>query len=159
MWSDLLTMIGISRNASLDEIFLEAQKAEEILCRRNKEIYGYVLLKQVSFQGVTPDDNRSNVNDYIYRRKPLEIGTKYDTNNGEFSPETRKNRTTKQEYRGKSQQTPSYNPQVTDNWNIIQKTSATKCYNCRLGHLARNCPKRHPNNDQMASSKLHQKTS
>ena len=37
---ELLTMIGISRCESLDEIISEAQKAEEIFYQRNKQAYG-----------------------------------------------------------------------------------------------------------------------
>ncbi|CAF5068825.1 unnamed protein product [Rotaria magnacalcarata] len=39
MRNNLLTMIGVSRCESLDEIIIEAQKIEEILYQRNKQLY------------------------------------------------------------------------------------------------------------------------
>ncbi len=50
MWNDLLSMIGVSRGATLDEIILEAQKVDEVLYRRKKEERRLKYLNQNSSQ-------------------------------------------------------------------------------------------------------------
>src|SRR4051794_2216121 len=86
MRSDLLTMMGTSRGASLDEIILEAQKAEEILYRRNKEQRRAEYLKHVSFQDNTLDNNKHPDGEYNNHFKPNQITKLEESSNGKTVP-------------------------------------------------------------------------
>jgi hypothetical protein len=72
MRDDILTMIGVSQDASLDEIIMKAQIAEEILYRRNKEQRRTLYYKQVLLQGDELYDNKFHNNEINKRCKSFQ---------------------------------------------------------------------------------------
>ena len=159
MRSDLLSMIGVSRGTSLDEIIFEAQKAEEILYRRNKEKRRFEILKQVSSPVDTVDDNKGISSGYVNSRKPFEARkANYVTSSRTIPFERNMNSLTNREYMAKPQQKLSYNAQEAVDHSVTQDVNSTKCYNCGLfGHLARNCFKQRSSNYQTATITTHPK--
>lgn len=119
MRSDLLSMIGVSRGATLDEIIIEAQKVEEILYRREKEQRRREYLKQTSTE-TAKAMNQSN--DYIN------------------SPQRRNNNINTVSNRYDGSQYQKYKNLHNDK-NAIQQMNSIKCQNCGLyGHFSKNCP-------------------
>ena len=153
MRSDLLNMIGISRGASLDEIVMEAQKAEEILYHRNKQKPRFESVKQVSFQADTQGIIKRNDDGYMQLPEQLEtMGTSYNTNSRTPFSQRIKNGVINRQNTGKQRQNLNYNTQRTTDQRAMQTMNPIKCYNCGLfGHLARNCLAHQPDNNQKVS--------
>jgi len=81
MRNDLLNMIGVSRNASLDEVIAEVQQIEEILYRRAKGQRLADQLKQVSLQNAAAaSSKRYNVENIYPRKISLRINNDYSLN-------------------------------------------------------------------------------
>ena len=159
MHSDLLSMRGISRGVSLDEIIFEAQKAEEILYRRNKEKRRFEILKQVSSPVDTVDNNKGISSGYVNSRKSFEPRkANYVTSSRTIPFQRNMNSVTNREYMGKPQQKLNYNAQEAVDHSVTQDVNSMKRYNCGLfGHLARNCLKQRSSNYQTTTVTTHPK--
>lgn len=70
MRNDILTMIGVSRNASLDEVMLEAQQIEDILYRRTKGERLAKQTKQASSFNMDPSHNKRYDEENTRRARP-----------------------------------------------------------------------------------------
>ncbi|CAF2133486.1 unnamed protein product [Rotaria magnacalcarata] len=70
MRNELIVRIGLTRWDSLDDMIIEAQKVEEILCRRNKEQRRAVYMKQIAPQDDTSYHNTrlndDNINQVLF---------------------------------------------------------------------------------------------
>jgi hypothetical protein len=131
MRNDLLNMIGISRNASLDEVITEVQQIEDILYRRAK---GERLAKQIkpasSSNAETSPYKRYN-EDYTRRTTPW--SNKEDSSY---------NYTRKAKTHQVNQVTPIRNRTTTEA-NMTQQLESYGgyCYTCGgYGHWTRYCP-------------------
>ncbi|CAF1253603.1 unnamed protein product [Rotaria sordida] len=139
MRNDLLSMIGVPRGATLDEIIMEAQKVEEVLYRRKKEERRLKYLNQTSFQNDTsnvgkPQDKVMNE----YAKPLLNMNAKYSLNNRTVPVQrtifNKKNH-------DRSFPTTNYYKQTTAEIGNNQQLESMKCYTCGMwGHVAINCP-------------------
>ncbi|CAF2960927.1 unnamed protein product [Rotaria sp. Silwood2] len=145
MRNDLLSMIGISRGATLDEIIMEAQKVEEILYRRKKEERRLKYLNQMSSQNDTLKVRKSqNEVTNEYAKPLLAMNAKYPSNNKTvpFQRTTFNEKNTDRSF-----PTTNYYKQTTAEIGNIQQLESMKCYNCGTwGHVARNCRTGNTNN-------------
>lgn len=139
MRNDLLSMIGVPRGATLDEIILEAQKVEEVLYRRKKEERRFKYLNQNlsqndTFNGRKPQNEVMNKQPKPY----LTMNVNYPSNN-----RTTSNQRTTFNKRNMNQlhsNTNFYN-RTTAELNNTEQLESMKCYNCgKWGHVVRNCP-------------------
>jgi hypothetical protein len=81
MRNELLNMIGVSRNASLDEVITEVQQIEEILYRRAKSQRLADQLKQVSLQNAAAaPSKRFNEENIDPRKTSSRINNDYPLN-------------------------------------------------------------------------------
>ena len=114
------------------------------------------ILKQVSSQVDTVDDNKGITSGYVNSRKPFEDRkANYVTSSRTIPFQRNMNRVTNQEYMGKSQKKLSYNAEEAAEHSVAQDVSSTKCYKC--GHLARNCFKQRSSNYQTTTGTTHPK--
>lgn len=70
MRNDILTMIGVSRNASLDEVMVEAQQIEDILYRRAKGERLAKQTKQTSSSNMDASHNKRYDEENTRRQRP-----------------------------------------------------------------------------------------
>ena len=149
MRNDLLTMMGVSRNATLDEVITEVQQIEDILYRRAKGERLGKQLKQTSSSSADVSQNKRYNEEYTYRttpRKPRD----YQVN--AITPAY-----------GNNSQSPT-----TAFPNQTQSTESSYCYKCRrYGHWTRDCfskyrnyyPARNTTNSKNISGALDERTS
>ncbi|CAF4077516.1 unnamed protein product [Adineta steineri] len=147
MRNDILTMIGVARGATLDEIIMEAQKVEEILYRRKKEERRQKYLHQTSTQNGTSNINKSRYE--VIDKQPQVSSTmnmRYPLNN-RTAPYQRT--TINKKNTDRSYPTTNYYQQTAGKREDMQYLESIKCYNCGMwGHTARNCPTGNSNNYQ-----------
>jgi len=135
MRNNLLTMIGVSRHETLDELIFEAQKVEEILYQRSKQQQRYNNIKQESSH-------------YNTTLTPL-----YDEDE-QCEVQAMSVQQTKQRFNSymKKPRYTNYPPQSTTNRRDPQPTHNLKCYSCGLiGHIRRNCPNQYNVHQQQDS--------
>jgi hypothetical protein len=121
MKNNLLTMIGVSRYETLDELIFEAQKVEEILYQRSKQ---HKNIKQESSH-------------YNTISTPL-----YDEDE-QCEVQAMSVQQTKQRFNSymKKPRYTNYSSQATTNRRGLQPTYYLKCYTCGLkGHTQNHCP-------------------
>ncbi|CAF5060561.1 unnamed protein product, partial [Rotaria magnacalcarata] len=146
MRNNVLTMIGISRCGSLDEIIIEAQKVEEILYQRNKQLH------RNSNQD-RPQNNTSTTS--IYNNdNPYEIqAVSAYQKNRQMKTYAAGNYTNK--YYGndhQSSQWGNYSSYPTTNRRDTYSTYETRCYACgKKGHNRNNCPQQYNTYSQQQS--------
>lgn len=123
MRNDLLTMIGVSKGESLDEIITEAQKVEEILYQRSK--YS---------QAPTTTYNDSEI-----RKSLLPTGTIYTNRNQNEVIRKRTNGARSYQYQSGYHQT-----QAKNSRSYKQIPNDTECFTCgQNGHRSWQCPNRY----------------
>ncbi|CAF3396631.1 unnamed protein product, partial [Rotaria sp. Silwood2] len=151
MRNDLLSMIGIPRGATLDEIIMEAQKVEEILYRRKKEERRLKYSNQISSQNDTLNGRKSqNEVTNEYAKPLLAMNVKYSSND-KTVPVQRTTFNKKNTIR--SFPATNYYKQTTAEIGNIQQMESMECYNCGMwGHAARNCPTGSTNNYRHGAS-------
>lgn len=114
MRNDLLSMIGVPRHATLDDIILEAKKVEEVLYRRKRDER---RLKYLS--------HNTTQNEKVHVDK-----ARNDTTNKQRNP-----------YSTMNTNYLSKNKRTTNEINDTQQSESVRCYNCgKWGHVIRNCP-------------------
>ncbi|UJR24369.1 hypothetical protein I4U23_005746 [Adineta vaga] len=123
MRNDLLNMIGISRNASLDELINEVQQIEEILYRRAKDER---LSKQVTGRDILSKKHYSEDNPRHQSMRWNNESRTYQVN--EVTPGQYTNHQTQRT--------------VAPNWS--QSADSYVCYHCgEYGHWSDYCPTQH----------------
>ena len=131
MKNSLLSMIGVSRCESLDEIIMEAQKVEEILYQRSKQHRN--TNKKEMIEDVITTENY-NYND------PYEI-QEMSAYQSRKQPNTYRQQNYATTYNQQSNQYKNFSPRPTGNYRYAQSRNEIKCYACGMkGHLQRNCP-------------------
>lgn len=134
MRNDLLNMIGVSRNASLDEVLTEVQQIEDILYRRAK---GERLAKQIK-QSSTSNVEASYSKPYKDYRAPdiIQRSNKDDSYNNYSARRNVQVNEITPSYRQSYKQN---HPRTTSNTN--QQMESLQCYTCgNYGHWSQNCP-------------------
>ncbi len=136
MRNNLLTMIGVSRCGSLDEIIVEAQKIEEILYQRSKQQRQANNIKQE-----TLPYNTTATSVYDDEHGEVQAVSAYQTNRYSNSY-TRKNYNTQNSVSDRNSPTyTNYSAYSTTNRRYAQPLDEIKCYACGMkGHIRRNCP-------------------
>ena len=134
MRNDLLNMIGISRNASLDEVITEVQQIEDILYRRAK---GERLAKQIK---QTPPSKVETPSNKRYNEENMRRTTPWRNEEDPYNSYTKRTR-----YHQVNEITPRYNNtnknHTTTELNQTQQTEPYNCFRCgQYGHVARYCP-------------------
>jgi hypothetical protein len=125
MRSDLLTMIGISRTASLDEVITEVQQIEDVLYRRAK---GERLAKQTK--------QFPSTNAEVHIGRTFTWPKKENTSN-QHTKNTRNHHVNEVTPRQKRTTTESNTTQPFESYGDY-------CYQCgEYGHWAANCPAQH----------------
>ncbi|CAF3221843.1 unnamed protein product [Rotaria sp. Silwood2] len=135
MRNNLLTMIGISRCESLDEIIIEAQKIEEILYQRNKQHHKNdnhdLLHNDISTTSMYNNDDHHEVQTMSAHQMNRQTKS---NNRGNFTSNRNGN------YNA-TPQLSHYSTQATSNQRNIHSLNETKCYMCgRKGHFRKDCP-------------------
>jgi hypothetical protein len=133
MRQDLLSMIGVSKCESIDEIVIEAQKIEEILYRRSKH-----QRQNNNFQqGSTYTDTFATAGYYDKDYYTRQTKPSYRTNQPYYSYDTTRY---KPQYRTETGNQTRYNDYPSNNRRQTSILSEMKCYTCGMkGHLARDC--------------------
>ena len=147
MRTDLLSMVGVPRDASLDEIMIEAQKVEEILYRRAKAQRRTEYEKQILLQGDISSYMKSDDGEDINQRKTHQrTDAGYPANNRtETVKETRNNPTNRWNTSNPLQYSNNSALMNTDHRQMQQMTSV-RCNSCGLyGHFTKNCPNSYAN--------------
>ncbi|CAF1465673.1 unnamed protein product [Rotaria sordida] len=135
MRNNLLTMIGISRCESLDEIILEAQKIEEILYQRNKQ------RQRTDYDDVVHNDTPTttmykNENHYEVQTISAHQMNRQTEFNNRRNLASNKNTNDYMTPRQSHQST-----RATINQQSGYPSNEAKCYMCgQKGHFRRNCP-------------------
>ncbi|CAF1470462.1 unnamed protein product [Adineta steineri] len=132
MRNDLLNMMGISRNTSLDEIITEVQQIEEVLYRRAK---GERLSKQIREGETLPKKNHNENNS-------RQTSTRWNNQSSNYQV----NELTPNQYIHNQNQTTT-----TPNW--PPSINSYECYHCgKYGHIARNYPTKYGNYQQQRNT-------
>ena len=129
MRNDLLNMIGVSRNASLDEVIKEVQQIEDILYRRAKGERLEKFKSQTSTNLETNNGRRFTEED---SQRTSMWSKRRDFSN---------NYTRREKDRQVNEITSGRNQATTEPW-LMQQTEYNegRCNNCgKYGHLTRNC--------------------
>jgi hypothetical protein len=128
-------MIGISRNASLDEVITEVQLIEDILYRRAKGERLAKPTKQASFPNAETSPNKRYDEDYTRRTKPW---SNKENSSNRYARRTKDHQV--------NVVTPSYYQQnryrttVEPNMAKPSELYGNYCYECGCyGHLAKDC--------------------
>lgn len=136
MRNNLLTMIGVARHGTLEEIMKETQKTEEILYRRAKQ-----QRHTNTTQEITPGNTLSTSPHHDEEQFELQAMSAYQRNprNNTYA-----NRGYTSTYRGTNDRGAyrytNYPDQRTINQRYTQSAYESKCYSCgKRGHLARQC--------------------
>jgi hypothetical protein len=163
MRNDLLNMIRISRNASLDEVITEFQQIEDILYRRAKGERLKKQLKQASSSNVETSLRKRYNEDYTRRTTAWPNKEKLSNN---YTRKTKDHQV--------SEVTPSYYQhnryRTTVEQNMAQPSESygNHCYKCGgYGHWARDCSmqcgtyrqERNNSNSKNVSGALDERTS
>ncbi|CAF2775681.1 unnamed protein product [Rotaria sp. Silwood2] len=135
MRNNLLTMIGISRCESVDDIIIEAQKIEEILYRRNKQLYrndnhdlGH---NDTPTTSIYVNDNRYEVQ----TMSAHQLNQQTRSNNRQHVMASKN----KNNYMTTRQAHQSTHP--TAHQQSFYSSTEAKCYTCgRKGHFQKHCP-------------------
>ncbi|CAF3338172.1 unnamed protein product [Rotaria socialis] len=135
MRNNLLTMIGISRCESLDEIITEAPKIEEILYQRNKQQHRNdnhdLLHNDIATTAMYNNDDHHEVQTMLAHQTNQQTKS---NNRGNFTSNRNGNYnvTPRQSY---------YSTQGTRKQRNLYSLNETKCYMCgRKGHFRKDCP-------------------
>jgi hypothetical protein len=137
MRNDLLNMIGISRNASLDEVIIEVQQIEDILYRRAKGERLTKQIKQASSSNAETSPNKRYNEDYTRRTTP------WSNKENSSNSYTRKTKDYQVNEVTPSRYTYSRN-QITVEPNMTQQPESYGCYTCEgYGPFIRYCPTQH----------------
>lgn len=140
MRNNLLTMIGISRCESLDEIILEAQKIEEILYQRNKQRhlpdYDDASHNDTSTTPMYKSEDHHEVQTMLAHQ--MNQQTKFNNRrNLTSNKNTNDYATTRQ---------PHQSTRAMINQQHGYPSNEAKCYMCgRKGHFRKNCPYQYNN--------------
>ena len=133
MRNDLLNMIGISRNASLDEVMTEVQQIEDILYRRAKGERLAKQIKQTSSSNVEASSNKRYGEENTRRTTPWRNEDSYNRYTGKTRPHQVNEITPRYGSDGKNQRTTQPNQ--------IQPAESYSCFRCgQYGHIAKYCP-------------------
>ena len=139
MRSDLLSMLGVSRNATLDDIIVEAQKVEEILYHRYKAQRKDESARHSSLLKATSSLSTDYQNSRSFRPPTFENSNprRFDTRDTDRPNNMERFRTNSTRHHNNTH----YERQNPHRWNTV------KCYNCGLhGHSTGHCQNTRSNN-------------
>ena len=150
MRGNLLTMIGISRCRSVDEIIMEAQKIEEILYQRNKHEYtsaNHELSQHnVSIMPTYQDEDQLEIHAMSAHQRSKHSKA-YTRANYSIQATS--------DYQATKQRNQSSHPTANRQW--VYPSSDKICYACgRKGHIRINCPFQY-NSNQNHSTRFYPK--
>jgi hypothetical protein len=129
-------MIGVSRNATLDEVIAEVQQIEEILYCRAKGQRLADQLKQVSLQNAaSAPSKRYNVENIYPRKISSRINNDYFLNSYSTKVNDYQSNTLNRRNEVTSDCYPNNRYQITTDQNMNQQMNSFECYSCgRYGH-------------------------
>lgn len=142
--NNLLTMIGVSRCGSLDEIIAEAQKVEEILYQRNRQHYkravqdpfGRNISTSVTFSDEEHHELQTMTTDRTTKQRPYKFGSEMSKNSDHQE---------QAQYR-------RYPAATIKSQQYSYTTEPIECYACgKHGHMKRNCPNQYDVYSQQAN--------
>ena len=145
MRNDLLTMIGVSKWESLDEMILEAQRIEEILYRRLKYHRQSNSIQQTtSYANIHPTTKYDEDDQY-----ELQTMSAHETNRLSKTHGQTRYRAQKTDNTTKPTHYTNYSSTSNNSRRQAPPYNESKCFTCGIkGHFTRNCPYLYNNEQQ-----------